>query len=325
VRASKWVAVAASVLIFGAPVLEAEAKRLGGGFNIGRTAPSPTRAAPTAVPPKPAAQPQTAPQGQNAQAAKAAPAAPAAAQAGRSSWMGPLAGLAAGLGLAALASYLGFGEELMSLMLIALAVMVGVVVIRMIMGRRQAPAGSFTQPAMARSGYGNQELGAEARPSNSGWSQQGSGSGGGFLGETAETAASAPVVEEVSPAEVENFLKAAREQFTQLQTIWDSGDINTLADFCTPEMTRELSHQIAGRRGTANQTQVLSLDATWLGMAQGVDDFGKPVDEVRIQFSGLIRESADAPPADFDEIWTLHRPLQGAKSGWLLAGIAQVG
>ena len=320
-RASKWVAVVASVFVLGAPVLEAEAKRLGGGLNIGRTAPSPARTAPTAVPPKPAAQPQTAPQGQNAQAAKANPAAPAAAQAGRSSWMGPLAGLAAGLGLAALASYLGFGEELMSLMLVVLAVVAGVVLIRMIMGRRQAPAGSFSQPAMARSGYGNQELGAEARPGNSGWTQHGGSSAGGFI---AATEASAPVVEDVSPAEIENFLSAARQQFTQLQAIWDSGDINTLADFCTPEMTRELSHQIAGRRGSLSQTQVVSLDASWLGMAQGVDDFGKPVDEVRIHFSGLIRESADGDATNFDEIWTLHRPLEAnGKSGWLLAGIAQ--
>ncbi|HNC20989.1 MAG TPA: Tim44 domain-containing protein, partial [Accumulibacter sp.] len=45
------------------------------------------------------------------------------------SWMGPLAGLAAGLGLAALASHFGFGEELASMLMIGLLVMAVLVVI----------------------------------------------------------------------------------------------------------------------------------------------------------------------------------------------------
>jgi len=117
VKKSNWLAVAAAAFLAGAPIIEAEAKRLGSGSNMGRVAPG--SSAKQAVPAKPA-QPQAAPQ-----AAKPATANPAAAQAAtRSSWMGPIAGLAAGLGLAALASYLGFGEELMSLMLIILAVVV---------------------------------------------------------------------------------------------------------------------------------------------------------------------------------------------------------
>ena len=54
----------------------------------------------------------------------------------RSSWMGPVAGLAAGLGLAALASYLGFSDELASILLIALLALAAVFVVRMLMSRR---------------------------------------------------------------------------------------------------------------------------------------------------------------------------------------------
>ena len=54
------------------------------------------------------------------------------------SWMGPLAGLAAGLGLAALASHLGFGEELASMLMIGLLVMAVLVVIGLVMRRRTA-------------------------------------------------------------------------------------------------------------------------------------------------------------------------------------------
>jgi predicted lipid-binding transport protein (Tim44 family) len=326
VKKSNWLAVAAAAFLAGAPIIEAEAKRLGSGSNMGRVAPG--SGASQAVPAKPA-QPQAAPQ-----AAKPATANPAAAQAAtRSSWMGPIAGLAAGLGLAALASYLGFGEELMSLMLILLAVVVVFAVFRMLAGRRQASAGQYGQPAMAKTGYGNNELGAEARPSNVSWpAQMGSSAGGsagggagvsGYAGAASVGGAAQVAATDVSAEEIAQFVKVASEQFNKLQSIWDSGDIHTLAEFCTPEMTRELSHQIAGRKGSQNLTQVVQLDSEWLGMADSQDDFGKPVDEVHIRFSGLIREAADAAASDFNEIWTLHRVKNG-DTGWQLAGITQV-
>ena len=325
-KKSNWLAVAAAAFLAGAPIIEAEAKRLGSGSNMGRVAPG--SGASQAVPAKPA-QPQAAPQ-----AAKPATANPAAAQAAtRSSWMGPIAGLAAGLGLAALASYLGFGEELMSLMLILLAVVVVFAVFRMLAGRRQASAGQYGQPAMAKTGYGNNELGAEARPSNVSWpAQMGSSGGGsagvgaggsGYAGAAGVGGAAQVAATDVSAEEIAQFVKVASEQFNKLQSIWDSGDIHTLAEFCTPEMTRELSHQIAGRKGSQNLTQVVQLDSEWLGMADSQDDFGKPVDEVHIRFSGLIREAADAAASDFNEIWTLHRVKNG-DTGWQLAGITQV-
>ena len=172
---------------------------------------------------------------------------------------------------------------------------------------------------MARSGYGGNELGAEARPGNVQWPAQTMGSGA-----ASSAPAAMPAQTAVADQEVQQFLKVAREQFTKLQTIWDSGDIHALAEFCTPDMTRELSHQIAARKGASNVTQVVNLDAEWLGMSDSTDDYGKPVEEVQIRFSGLIREEAESAAQDFDEVWTLHR-VKGGDSGWMLAGITQVG
>ena len=84
-----------AVMSFGFVASEAEAKRLGGGSSFGMN----RQATPPAQPRQPAATQQT----------PAAGAATAAAQPKRS-WMGPIAGLAAGLGLAALFSHLGLGE-----------------------------------------------------------------------------------------------------------------------------------------------------------------------------------------------------------------------
>jgi predicted lipid-binding transport protein (Tim44 family) len=312
VKKMKWFSVVAAVFFAGAPVIEAEAKRLGGGTSMGRMAPAPG-AKPLAAPPsqaQPVAPQQAARPGQQAQ--------PAAAQsAARSSWMGPLAGIAAGLGLAALASYLGVGEELMSLMLIALAVFAAIAIFRMISGSRRAPAGSYRQPVMARSGYGDTDLGPEGRPANVSWPAS--------SGSQSVQPVAAPVLPAavVSQTEIDQFLSVAREQFTKLQSIWDSGDIHSLAEFCTPQMTRELSHQIASRKGAENHTEVVNLGAEWLGMQDSTDDFGKPVDEVQIRFSGLVREKRDDFAENFDEIWTLHR-VKAGDTGWQLAGITQV-
>lgn len=187
-----------------------------------------------------------------------------------------------------------------------------------------AGAGAYGHPAMARSGYGNADLGAEARPGSSApWAGAASGSGSAWNGSgAAASAQEQPVSAAVSQQEIDQFLSVARGQFERLQFIWDNADIHALADFCTPEMTRELSHQIADRKGAANRTEIMRLNANWMGMNSGTDDFGNPVDEVQIRFSGLVRETEDGIPVDFDEIWTLQRPKKG-DSGWLLAGIFQ--
>jgi len=132
--------VVALGLSIGANDAEA-AKRLGSGKASGmQRQMSPPAKAPDAAP----AARQAAP------AAAAAPAAGAAAAQGGRSWMGPVAGLAAGLGLAALASHFGFGEELASFMMMALLAFVVIAAIGFFMRKRAAGQ----QPAMAGANAG---------------------------------------------------------------------------------------------------------------------------------------------------------------------------
>ncbi|HNM76328.1 MAG TPA: Tim44 domain-containing protein, partial [Accumulibacter sp.] len=117
--------ILAALLVFGLSLgmSDAEAaKRFGGGQSMGMQRQS------VAPQKSPAAAPHAAP-------TAGAAAAPAAA-APKRSWMGPLAGLAAGIGLAALASHFGFGEELASIMMFALLAMVVVAVIGFVLRRR---------------------------------------------------------------------------------------------------------------------------------------------------------------------------------------------
>ncbi len=112
---------------FGLVVQDAEARRLGGSksFGMQRSAPAKQNAAPTPQRQQPGAAPTAAP---------------------KRSWMGPIAGLAAGLGLAALFSHLGLGEEMANFLMLALLAMAAFMLFRWFM-RRNAPAAPAAQYA----------------------------------------------------------------------------------------------------------------------------------------------------------------------------------
>src|SRR5829696_5112505 len=162
-------ALIAGAVSIGIVPADADAKRLGGGGSAGMQRSVPPRAAPDALPAKPA---QTAP----AAAPATAGAAPAAAAAPKRSWMGPIAGLAAGLGIAALMSHLGLGAEFGNILMMVLLGVVAIVAIRFLLRRfgpnpvadRSASQGlqfagaGAAQPGATGSGWGAQPAGAAA-------------------------------------------------------------------------------------------------------------------------------------------------------------------
>lgn len=325
------------------PASEVEAKKFGGGMSIGK--PAPMKKAPaapaanTTTPAKPnAAQtPGSTPAGQAAAAPAAAGAGTAAAAgaATRSSWMGPLVGIAAGLGLAALASHLGFGEELMSLLLIGLFVVAAVVIIRLVMARGRAANANATgmpEPAMARSsaGMGGGSMAGgqwssqpETNPSTA--SAQGFDRSAGLQTESAtyQEPASASA-QDISEDDIQAFLNVARQQFMAMQRLWDSGDLSQIESFCTPAMALEIQRQLQERGDAPNQTSVVQLELEWLGLESAQDDDGAELEEAYIRFYGLVREESDGTANGFDEVWLLQKRADGV-TGWLLAGITQQG
>ena len=120
----------------------AEARRLGGGRSLGaqRQATPPPAAAPNVAPTNPAA------------AAPAIPPKAAPAASGASRWLGPLAGLAAGIGLAALLSHFGLSEGFASILMLALLVFGGLFLIRMFLGRRGPPRAPMQYAGAAAGG-----------------------------------------------------------------------------------------------------------------------------------------------------------------------------
>lgn len=311
---------------------DVEAARLGGGRGIGRQSANVTqREAPRA----PAAAPNA---GQNAannaNAAKSANAANAAAAgAARKPWAGMLGGLAAGLGLAWLASSLGLGAEFGQFLLIALLVLVGIAVLRMLarpraQGAAARPfafqgAGSGTDVPNARMprAYNPAKVGndASARPwEDTSMAFDATAAGSGVaIGSALAGAQGWGIPEGFDTA---GFLEAAKRNFTTLQAAWDRSDMVTLRAMMTDAMLDEVRAQLHERelqRGEAqpNQTDVLMLEAQLLGIEDLDGEY-----MASVEFSGMIREEASAGPNPFREVWNMTKPKDG-KSGWLVAGL----
>ncbi|HSW17560.1 MAG TPA: Tim44-like domain-containing protein [Ramlibacter sp.] len=323
----KALAIFAVVMTVGMTMaLDAEAaRRLGGGGSSGMqrqavTAPAPSRNAPAQAAPNQAAPNQAA----------AAPGAAAAAQP-RRSWMGPIAGLAAGLGLAALASHFGFGAALANFMLFALLGVAVLAIIAFVMRKRAAGQQTPALAGMGRMGTGDaggwqgqasqpdtaQRSGLGEAPA--GGSLIGSRIGAGIGSGLAATATGAEGTVGNIPADfdVQAFARNAQANFMALQAANDARDLTRLREYLTPEMFEAARADIQSRDTTPQQTQVFGLNAQVLDVAEEGSDY-----VVSVRFTGSVREAQGADTEDLNEIWHLTKPRAGA-GGWQVAGIQQ--
>jgi len=261
-----------------------EAARLGGGRSFGaqRTAPMQRQAQPAAPAQQSAGKP-----------AQTAPAAPAAGN----RWLGPIAGLAAGLGLGWLLGQGGIGSVMMML-LVAFAV---VALLRFFSRRSEGPA-----PPMQYAGLGNETVPAPP-PSQL---------------PTAEAGSQPDFRSQFKPQipagfDAEGFLKQAKLNFVRLQEANDRGNVDALREITTEDMFASLELDLIERAGQPQRTDVATLTASLLEVVTEGN-----LHWASVRFAGSIRETPNTAPLDFEEVWHLQKPADG-KSGWLLAGIQQ--
>lgn len=219
-----------------------------------------------------------------------------------------LGGLALGGLLGALIGGSGFGSMLLSWLAIAALAFGVIFVVRLFLAKRNAPQPMQYAASGPQSG-GYASLGNEtvAAPPPSQMS--------GFDG---QAAAAAPVSASVpSGFDSSGFVRAAKLNFMKLQLANDSGNIDELREFTTPELYAELRKDILERGGARQQTDVVALNADLLEVVtEGNQHWAS------VRFSGMIRENPASAPESFEEIWNLAKPLDGS-TGWLLAGIQQ--
>ena len=284
----KVLMVLAALLSVGMLAQDADAARLGGGSSVGRQ---------RSVTP-PAARPPI------QQAPAATPAAPAPQPSGMSKWLGPLAGLAIGAGLASMFMGNGMGGAFGSiLMMLALAAAV-FFAFRMFRSKPQTDrlqyAGAGTPPP---SGPASGPL-SGPRPTDFST---------GFGNATA-----APVAERFPPGfDAAQFEHHAKLNFTRLQAANDKGDLSAMRDFMTPGLFAQIESDLKARGDAPQQTDVVTLNAE---VVEVVTEDNIYIATVR--FSGMLRERSDIPAQQFSELWHLEKPVNGS-SGWLISGIQQ--
>jgi len=293
----------AFLMVFSSFTAEA-AKRMGSGKSFGKQSNN-------------VSQTQGAKPSQNA--TPATPATPPAAAPQSRPWGAMLGGLAAGLGLAWLASSMGFGEELGQFMMFGLMALVIMMVVGYFMRRRAAAQ----NPAANTSPFAFQGAGAtphvqqqttrfNAHP-NATHSASGSMIGSAVSGFQ-------PTWSIPAGFDVDGFLHHAKENFVTMQDSWDRSDTASLRKLMTDDMLTEIKAQISERDATSSvghmtKTEVVTLDAKLLGIEESYDSH-----LASVEFSGLIREDVGAQAETFKEVWNMSLS-KAPNSGWLVAGI----
>jgi predicted lipid-binding transport protein (Tim44 family) len=281
-------AVFVAILALGLSIGNAEAARLGGSKSFGMQRQS--------LAPRPASP---------AQAAPAAPSAPvgAPAAAPKRNWLGPLAGLAAGLGIAALLSKFGMGAGMANILMIALLAMAAVFVFKWLFRRNAAvvqPAGSLQYAGGSCSAM--TPTPPQAVPS---------------FGSSA--VAATPSAQRI-PADFDTtaFLRIAKLNFVRLQASNDAKNLDDIREFVSPELFAEIKMQMDERGNAPQQTDVVTLNADLLEVTT---ESHRHI--ASVHFSGTISEVVSVAAAPFDEIWNLSKSVDG-NGGWIVAGIQQL-
>ncbi|AKC69551.1 Tim44 domain-containing protein [Pandoraea oxalativorans] len=314
--------VVAGVVAVGMTIADADAKRVGGGRSIGKQSNTVTQR--QATPQQPA---QAAPGAAPTQAAPAAAGAGAAGAAAAAKpanrWLGPIAGLAAGLGIAALLSHFGMGGAFASMManviIIALIAFAVMWLIRRFRGNKaqsQTPAyagagNDASSNNSLRQSWDNQQQ--PQQPQQTAFQTAAPVAAGAAAGAAAAESFGVP-----AGFDTEGFLRSAKVYFNRLQAAWDKGDQADINEFTTPQMFAEIKMDLEERGKSTNRTDVVQLDAELLGIEQSTSEY-----MASVRFSGLIREAEGAAAEPFNEVWNLTKPVTG-NGGWVLAGIQQL-
>ena len=276
----------------------AEARRMGGGKSLGmKRDATPARS--------------TTPTQNTAPSSATAPVSGTPPRTGMGRWMGPIAGLATGIGLAALLSHFGLGEGVANFLLIALLAMGAIFLLRRFLGNRATGNTLlYPQPVGANSAGRQEPMSFDAEkvlsPSLGG------------AGNTATSIATQATASNI-PADfdVEGFLRQAKLSFVRLQAANDRGDMEDIRQFSTPEVAAEIQLQFQERQRAAQQTDIVQLAADLLDVSTETTRY-----VASVRFHGQLREDSQNAPEAFSEVWHLVKPLNGA-SGWQVAGIQQ--
>ncbi len=287
--------------------LDASAARLGGGASFGRSMSLPK--APGATMKAPASSTMN-------KSSAAASKSTAAAGATKSMGLGKrlLMGAAAALGFMALANMLGLGEGFAQILMILALAALAMFAFRMFMARKVAPTQAGAAQATMQQPREEEPMMRQAEPKSAAYAASGV-QAGSAMDEFSDAPVGASSFEVPADFDKDNFLNMSTAYFKMLQKAWDSGDMDSLENYCTQDMFIQLTHKRREIKGI-NLTEVVMLNADLAGFETTATEY-----VASVKFCGRLKENGEV--VDIEEIWNLVKEREG-KSGWLLAGIQQV-
>lgn len=285
----------ALVLSFGFVVPEAEAKRLGGGFSLGKSFSTPKKVQPAA------------PSKQQAAPAGASNVQKSATK--RSGFGGIMGGLLAGGLLGALFFGGAFeGIQMMDILLFGLLIFVAIKIFSSMKRTQQrtqyASARDTAQPWQAEPQQKQQ-----AEPEPQGFQEYSPTPGAGFGMGAAELQLPQWFNEKA-------FLEGAQQHFSHLQQAWDNADWSEIQSYTSPELFSVLQEERA-KQPEKQQTEVVSVMAE---LANFIDNGDHVV--ATINFYGWMKEDSDET-IEFSELWHLTRDMSQPNTDWVIVGIQQ--
>lgn len=231
----------------------------------------------------------------------------AASAATKSSWMGPLMGLAAG-GLLAAAFMGGAFEGISAMDIILLLLLVGGIIyflrrrttttqIPTTATANEAPYYRQTENIQQPSSIGNVTIGSQVA--------------------SIETATTEQPVIAPEWFNATTFSEQAKHWYVTLQSAWDKKDWQTLSALTTTSLFDELK-ALRSSEPDNNVTEVEEVTALVREMHKEATGW-----VLTVEFKGYIREEQGAFSHAFNEFWHLVR-IGDAEGEWKLAGIQQV-
>jgi predicted lipid-binding transport protein (Tim44 family) len=113
------------------------------------------------------------------------------------------------------------------------------------------------------------------------------------------------------------FLDGAREHFTHLQSAWDKQDWDEIATYTSEELLEQLKQE-RSKYAAQQQTEVISVMSELINFIDNQDHV-----VASINFYGWLKESGDQQTSEFNEIWHLTRNMLEENASWHIVGIEQ--
>ena len=230
----------------------------------------------------------------------------------RGSARGGMMGMLGGLALGGLLGAMFFGGAFEGVNLFDIALIGGALALLFFFLRRRAATAQQQQPAYA---------GGQPSPSMNDYAQNYATDEEESIDDSPREPAGTAMRPEIDE---QHFVSAAKDIYVRMQKAWDSGDIEDVRKFTTPEIADRIARDM---KPAENHTEVATLNAeiadSWIE---------SDLEWVAVNFTAMLREqtlddsgaTVDDQTAEVNEVWIFQHAPKSDDPTWYLSGIQQV-